>query len=154
MSNNKSLAIFLIILGLIIAGCTTSRTTISRSADISRYRYASLTDVMSYNGPAGMMDAEIKIYDAIDNSRLRMVGDQAINELSYEQKQQLLLARFAVTRNQEETIVTVNFVDYLSGRPIASCRGASALGIDSRIDFNTALKKVAAQIEKTFPPEP
>lgn len=52
------------------------------------------------------MDAEVKIYDAIDNSRLQMIGDQAINELSLEQKQQLLLVRFSVTQNDEESIVT------------------------------------------------
>ena len=50
-----------------------------------------MVDVMSYHGSAALMDAEIKIYDAIDNSRLRMIGYQAINELTDEQKQQLLL---------------------------------------------------------------
>ena len=65
---------------------------------------------MNYQGSAALMDAEVKIYDAIDNSRLQMIGDQAIGELSYEQKQQLLLVRFGVTQNDEESIVTVNFV--------------------------------------------
>lgn len=142
--------LFIFILCMLFISCTTSKTTISQSADLSKYRYASLTDIMNYQGSAQLMDAEVKIYDAIDNTRLQMVGDRAISELSYEQKQQLLLVRFAVTQNDEETVVTVNFVDYLTGRPIASCRGAFCLGMDRQGDFNGAIKRVTSQIEQTF----
>ena len=147
----KTHILFFLMLCICISSCTTSKTTISQSADLYKYKYASLTDVMNYQGSAALMDAEVKIYDAIDNSRLQMIGDQAINELSLEQKQQLLLVRFSVAQNDEESIVTVNFVDYLSGRPIASCRGAYGLGMDRQGDFNGAIKRVASQIEKTFP---
>lgn len=147
----KSIHFILLILCCIVESCTTSKTTISQSANLAKYKYASLTDVMNYQGAASLMDAEVKIYDAIDNSRLQMIGEHAISELTYEQKQQLLLVRFAVTQNNEESIVTVNFVDYFTGRPIASCRGAFGLGIDRQGDFNGAIKRVASQIEKTFP---
>lgn len=131
---------------------TTSKTTVSQSVNLSTYQYASLTDIMNYQGSAGRMDAEVKIYDAIDNSRLQMIGDQAIHELSNEQKQKLLLVRFGVTQNDEEAIVTVNFVDYFTGRPVASCRGAFGMGMNNRQgDCNGAIKRVAYQIKKTFP---
>ena len=134
-----------------LASCTTSRTTVSQSVDLSWYQYASMTDVMNYQGAASLMDAEVKIYDALEQSRLQMVGDHVINELSNDQKQQLLLVRFGVSQNDEEAIVTVNFVDYYTGRPVASCRGAFGLGIDYQGDFDGALKRVASQIVKTFP---
>lgn len=92
----KSGSILLMMLCLLMASCTTSRTTVSQPADLSKYKYATMVDVMSYHGLAALMDAEI--YDAIDNSRLRMIGYQAINELTDEQKQQLLLERFCVTQ--------------------------------------------------------
>lgn len=142
---------FVLLWVVLLASCTTSKTTISQSIDLSKYNYASLTDVMNYNGSAALMEAEVKIYDAIDNSRLQMVGDHAIADLTFEQKRQLLLVRFGVTQNDDESIVTVNFVDYMSGRPIASCRGAFGLGMDRQGDFNGALKRVAEQIQKTFP---
>lgn len=147
----KAFFILMPLLCLILTSCTTSKTAISQSADLSKYQYASLIDIMNYQGSADLMDAEVKIYDAIDSSRLQMIGEQAINELSDEQKQRLLLARFCVTQNEEEAIVTVNFVDYFSGRPVASCRGAFGLGWDSQGDFNGAIKRVAEQIGKTFP---
>lgn len=85
----------ILMLCICLVSCTTSKTTVSQTVDLSKYKYASLTDIMNYQGSAALMDAEVKIYDAIDNSRLQMIGDQAIGELSYEQKQQLLLVRFA-----------------------------------------------------------
>lgn len=147
----KGIHLIALLLTLIVTSCTTSKTTISQSANLSKYEYASMTDVMSYQGSAALMDAEVKIYDAIDNSRLQMIGDHAISELTYDQKQKLLLVRFGVTQNDEESIVTVNFVDYFTGRPVASCRGAFGLGMDRQVDFNGAIKRVASQIEKTFP---
>ena len=147
----KYIYLLLLTLSYGLVGCTTSKTTISQSADLSKYKYASLTDVMNYQGSASLMDAEVKIYDAIDNSGLQMIGDHAINELTFEQKQKLLLVRFAVTQSSEESVVTVNFVDYLTGRPVASCRGAFGFGMDRQGDFNGAIKRVASQIEKTFP---
>lgn len=147
----KTKYLLIMMLCIFLASCTTSKTTVSQSVNLANYQYASLTDIMNYQGSAALMDAEVKIYDAIESSRLQMVGDQAINELSYEQKQQLLLVRFGVTQNDEESIVTVNFVDYLTGRPVASCRGAFGLGIDRQADFNGAIKRVASQIKKTFP---
>lgn len=108
---------------------------------------------MNYQGSAALMDAEVKIYDAIDNSRLTMIGEHALGELSDEQKHQLLLVRFGVTQTDDESIVTVNFVDYYTGRPIASCRGAYGLGMDRQGDFDGAVRGVASQIEKTFPVE-
>ena len=149
MKTRKYTLFFLI--SILLCACTTSKTTVSQSVDLSKYKYASLTDVMNYQGSASLMDAEVKIYDAIDNTRLQMIGDHAINELTFDQKQQLLLVRLGVTQNKEESIVTVNFVDYMTGRPVASCRGAFGLGVDRQGDFNGALKRVADQIQKTFP---
>lgn len=112
-----------------------------------------MTDVMSYQGSAALMDAEVKIYDALEQSRLKMIGDQRINSLTMAEKEALLLVRFGVTQNDEESIVTVNFVDYMTGRPVASCRGAFGLGMDRQGDFNGAIKRVTKEIIKTFPKE-
>lgn len=144
-------SILIIFLLAFLVSCTTSKSTISSSADLSKYQYAVLTDVMNYQGSAAIMDAEVKIYDAIDKSRLQMIGEYRIPELTNVQKDALLLVRFGVTQNDEESVVTVNFVDYMTGRPVASCRGAFAFGLDRQGDFNGAIKRVAKQIEQTFP---
>lgn len=148
----KKYILFLTLI-VIVTSCTTSKSTISSSANLSKYIYASMTDVMNYHGYAALMDAEVKIYDAIEQSRLTMIGENRISELTRNQKEALLLVRFGVTQNDEESIVTVNFVDYMTGRPIASCRGAFGWGIDRHGDFNGAITRVTDQIIKTFPKE-
>lgn len=54
----------------------------------------------------------------------------------------------------EETIVTVNFIDYNTGRPVASCKGAySSLGVaGASHDIKGAINRVAKQISDTFNP--
>lgn len=141
------LSTLLIILSV---SCTVSKSVISDNANIHKYQYASMSDVMSYNGSASLMDAEVYIYDAIAGTRLIMVGDKRIQELDAAQKEKLLLVRFGVTQNDEETVISVNFVDYLTGKPIASCRGAYGLGINKDGDMRGAVKKVTNEIHKTF----
>jgi len=139
----------IIILACLVA-CTTSRTVLSDTADLSKYKYASLTDVMNYSGSANMMDLEVEIYDAINQTRLTMVGDKRINDLTEEQKSQLLLVRFSASSNSDESVVSVNFVDFMTGKPVASCRGADMLGLTENGEIKKAVKKVAKQIKELF----
>jgi len=144
---------FILILGLtlLFASCTTSKTTVSSTVDLSRYEYASIINNDTYHIPAELMEYEILLYDAVEMSRLKLVGDRRIFELPPQQQQRLLLVKYGVERNDMETIVTVNFIDYMTGRPVASCRGAYGLGIDYGADMKGAIKKVANQISATFP---
>ena len=135
---------------LCFIGCTTSRTVVSETAILEKYKYATLTDVMGYNGSAALMDIEVKIYDAVESTRLKMIGDKRIEDLSDEQKEQLLLVRFSASRSDEESVVSVNFVDYMTGKPIASCRGAFGLGLDRNGDMEVAISRVAKQIKELF----
>lgn len=134
----------------ILVGCTTSRTVVSNSAELDKYKYASLTDVTNYNGSASLMDIEVKIYDAVSETRLEMVGDKRIIDLSPIQKSQLLLVRFSASQDDEESVISVNFVDYMTGKPIASCRGAWGLGWDRNGDMNGAVNRVTKQIKELF----
>lgn len=148
MKKTLFLAVFLI---TALVSCTTSRSTVSATADLSKYQYASVIDVVSDQSSAAMVEAEVKIFDALDASRLQLVGAHRIGELTDEQKNALLLVRFGVTQTEEEAVVSANFVDYMTGRPVASCRGAFGLALDYEGDFNGALKRVSEQIVKTFP---
>ncbi len=146
----KTRIIGFILMVLCLTSCTTSRTIVSNSAELDKYKYASLTDVTSYNGSAALMDIEVKIYDALSDTRLEMVGDKRIIDLSPIQKSQLLLVRFSASQNDEESVISVNFVDYMTGKPIASCRGAWGLGWDRNGDMNGAVNRVAKQIKELF----
>ena len=146
----RNILVLMVVLAL--SACTTSKSTISNSVNLSKYEYASIINNDTYHIPAELMEYEIMLYDAVENSHLQLISDARIYELSPSQQEKLLLVKYGVNVKEEETIVTVNFIDYMSGRPVASCRGAySTLGIaGASHDIKGAIKRVAKQISETF----
>ena len=146
----RNILVLMVVLAL--SACTTSKSTISNSVNLSKHEYASIINNDTYHIPAELMEYEIMLYDAVENSHLKLISDARIYELSPSQQEKLLLVKYGVNVKEEETIVTVNFIDYMSGRPVASCRGAySTLGIaGASHDIKGAIKRVAKQISETF----
>ena len=141
-----------ILLSLIsLCSCTTSKTVISQNVNLSKYEYASIINNETYHIPAELMEYEIQLFDAVESSRLQLISDRRIYELSPQKQSKLLLVKYGVNQNNDEAIVTVNFIDYMTGRPVASCRGAFGLGLDNAGDLKGAIKRVAKQISETFP---
>lgn len=143
------------VIGILIAvialgSCTTSKSTVSNHVDHSRYKYASVINNDTYHIPAELMEYEIQLYDAVETSGLQLVSDMRIFELSPEEQSKLLLVKYGVTQSENESIVTVNFIDYLTGRPVVSCRGAYGLSLSYGKDLQIAIKKVEKQIASTF----
>lgn len=135
---------------LIFTACTTSKTVVSTNIDLSHYEYASIINNETYHIPAELMQYEIQLYDAVEASALQLISDRRISELSPTQQNKLLLVKYGVNQNEDEAVVTVNFIDFMTGRPIVSCRGAFALGIDNGGNLRGAIKRVAKQIAETF----
>ena len=149
---NKSIVTFLLLIGIIASSCTTSKSVVSQNANLSKYEYASIINNDTYHIPAQLMEHEIQLFDAIEESRLKLINNMRIGELTPTQQSKLLMVKYGVDILEEESIVTVNFIDFLTGRPIASCRGAySTLGLSVSADIRGAIKRVAKQIEATFP---
>lgn len=154
LSKNKGLIwqFLLSVIFVLTASCTTSKSVVSQNVDLSKYEYASVINNDTYHIPAELMEYEIQLFDAIEQSRLKLVSDMRIYELSQSQQSKLLLVKYGVNVKQEETIVSVSFIDFETGRPVASCKGAySSLGIaGASADINGAIKRAAEQIRKTF----
>ena len=146
----KKFIVFLVSI-LLLFSCTTSKTVVSQYANLSKYEYASIINNETYHIPAELTEYEIQLFDAVESSRLQLISDRRIYELSPQQQNKLLLVKYGVNQNNDGAIVTVNFIDYMTGRPVASCRGAFGLGLDNAGDLKGAIKRVAKQISETFP---
>ncbi len=150
---DKRIIMFLIsVVLLMLSSCNTSRSTVSKNANLSQYEYASIINNDTYHIPAELMEYEIQLYDAVECSHLKLISDARIYELSPAEKEKLLLVKYGVNIKPEETTITVNFIDYSTGRPLVSCQGAySSLGVATAShDIRGAIKRVAEQISKTF----
>ena len=149
---NKIIITFLFLFLITASSCTTSKSVVSQNVDLSKYEYASIINNDTYHIPAQLMEYEIQLFDAVEGSRLKLINDMRINELTATQQSKLLMVKYGVDVLEEKSIVTVNFIDYLTGRPIASCRGAyTTLGFSVSADIRSAIKRVAKQIAETFP---
>lgn len=148
--NNLVKNMLMVLMTVFLSACVSSKTTVAKNIDLSRYEYVSVINDDTYHIPAELMEYEIMLYDAVEQSGLKLISDRRIYELTPLQKQKLLLAKYGVNQTNDGATVTVNFIDYMNGRPIASCRGAYGLGIGRSGDLKGAIKRVEKQISGTF----
>lgn len=143
--------LFCMFLSMILAGCIVSKSVVSQGADLMKYKYVTVIDNDTYRMPPELMQYQIQLYDAVEQSGLKMVGQYRLGDLTEEEQSSLLLAKFGVVVKPEETVVTVNFIDFNTDRPLVSCQGAyTTLGISVDSDIQGALERVGEQISKTF----
>lgn len=148
--NKLRLLLVAAIATILLAACTTSKTTVSKRVDLSKYKYVTMLDNDANRLPKELREHKILLFDAIEGSRMELISENRIQELTPTERKQLLIAKCYVKQENSEAVITVDFTDYMTGRPIASCRGAYALGLTRGQDIRGAVKKVAKQISKTF----
>ena len=141
----------IVILCLVLSACTASKTKYYLTSQLDRYEYVSVVNDDTYHIPAELREYEAQLFDAVESSRLQLVSDNGIHELNPQQQSGLLLVRYNVNQTDDQTVVTANFIDYTTGRLIASCRGAYGSGLDRAGDLKEAIKRVQRQISVTFP---
>lgn len=147
----KCIFIFSVFLSMLLASCTVSKSVISQGADLTKYKYVTVIDNDTYRMPSELVQYQIQLYDAVEKSGLKMVSQYRTHDLTPEEQSTLLIAKFGISARQEETVVTVNFIDFNTDRPLVSCQGAySTLGISANADIKGALKRVGEQISKAF----
>lgn len=96
------------------------------------------------------MSIEAEIYDVLFSTRLQVIGDKQVESLSDIQKQELLLVRFSTSQSEDESVVSLNFTSYRTGKPLTSCRGTYGLGWSKENDMSVATKKTFEQMKKLF----
>ena len=148
----KTLKTYLIVLlgALVLSSCSTDKTMIAKGVNLNKYEYASL--VQAKNGFGTTTDIEIEpgIYDAIESTRLQMVGSQRINDLTSEQKGKLLLAKYSATSTEKESVLSVSFEDYMTGKVVASCRSSNRGAWTRQRDVDRAISKLAGRIKRVW----
>ncbi len=147
----KCIFIFSVFLSMLLASCTVSKSVVSQGADLTKYKYVTVIDNDTYRMPSELVQYQIQLYDAVEKSGLTMVSQYRTHDLTPEEQSTLLIAKFGISTRQEETVVTVNFIDFNTDRPLVSCQGAySTLGISANADIKGALKRVGEQISNAF----
>ncbi len=148
----KNLKTYLIVLlgALVLSSCSTDKTMIAKGVDLKKYEYASLTQTKNGFGTTTDIEIEPGIYDAIEATRLQMVGERRIEELSSDQKGKLVLVKYSATSTQEQSVLSVSFEDYMTGKTVASCRASSKGAWTRQRDVDRAISKLASRISSIW----
>ena len=141
----------IVLLGaLVLSSCNTDKSMTSKGVNLSKYEYASLVQTRNAFGTATDIEIEPGIYDAIEATRLQMVGERRIEDLSSEQKEKLVLVKYSATSTPKESVLSVTFEDYMTGKVVASCRSSNRFALTRQRDVDRAIKKLATRIEKIW----
>ena len=148
----KTLKTYLIVLlgALVLSSCSTDKTMIAKGVDLKKYEYASLTQTKNGFGTTTDIEIEPSIYDAIEATRLQMVGERRVEELSSDQKGKLVLVKYSATSTQEQSVLSVSFEDYMTGKTVASCRASSKGAWTRQRDVDRAISKLASRISSIW----
>ena len=144
----KNLKTYLIVLlgALVLSSCSTDKTMIAKGVDLKKYEYASLTQTKNGFGTTTDIEIEPGIYDAIEATRLQMVGDRRIDDLTRQEKEKLVLVKYAATSSEKNSTLSVSFEDYMTGKTVASCRASSKGAWTRQRDVDRAISKLAGRI--------
>ena len=148
----KTLKTYLIILlsAMAFSSCSTDKTMIAKGVNLNKYEYASLTQ--SRNGQGAATDIEIKpgIYDAVEATRLQMIGDRRLEDLTPEQKEKLVLVKYSTTSEAQKSELSVSFEDYMTGKVVASSRVSSTSTFTHQAAVDKAVRKMANRIHSIW----
>ena len=81
---------------MILTSCTTSKSVVSQGVNLSKYKYVAVIDDDTYRMPPELVQYQIQLYDAVEQSGLTLINQYRINELTQSEQSALLLATFGV----------------------------------------------------------
>ena len=148
----KRLKTYLIVLlgALVLSSCNTDKTMVAKGVDLNKYGYASIVKGQTIHGTETDIEIEPGIYDALEATRLKMIGEHRLNDITEEQKEKLILVKYAAISNEAKSTLSISFEDYMTGKTVASCRSSNRFALTRQKDVDRAIKKLATRIQKIW----
>ncbi len=148
----KTLKNFLIVLlgALVLCSCSTDKTMIAKGVNLNKYEYASIVKGQTIHGTETDIEIEPGIYDAIEATRLQMVGERRIEDLTKQEKEKLVLVKYAATSIESKSTLSVSFEDYMTGKTVASCCSSNSFALTRQKDVDRAIRKLAKRINNIW----
>ena len=141
----------IVLLGaLVLSSCNTDKTMIAKGVDLNKYGYASIVKGQTIHGTETDIEIEPGIYDALEVTRLKMIGEHRLNDITEEQKEQLVLVKYAATSDEAKSTLSISFEDYMTGKTVASCRSSNRFALTRQKDVNRAINKLAKRIHSIW----
>ena len=150
MKNSLKLCLIVLFGMFLLGSCTTDKTFIAKGVNLKKYEYASIVKGQTLHGAKTDIEIEPGIYEAIESTRLQMVGERRVSDLTEEQKGKLVLVKYTATSSEKESVITVGFEDYMTGKTVATCRSSNHSAWTRQKDVDRAIRKLNDRIEKIW----
>lgn len=150
MKTNLKLCLIVLLGAFVLSSCSTDKTMIAKGVNLNKYEYASIVKGQTIHGTETDIEIEPGIYDAIESTRLQMVGERRINDLTTEQKEKIVLVKYAATSDEKGSSLSVSFEDYMTGKTVASCRSSNSFALTRQRDVDRAINKLAKRIRSIW----
>ena len=142
--------LFVLLTAMVFTSCSTDKTMIAKGVNLNKYEYASIVKGQTIHGTETDIEIEPGIYEAIESTRLQMVGERRINDLTTEQKEKIVLVKYAATSDEGKSTLSVSFEDYMTGKTVASCRSSNSFALTRQRDVDRAINKLAKRIRSIW----
>jgi len=135
---------------LFLSCASTGSANVSSLANVSIYNYGSIDESLNKAETTEVLNVGLKINESLVKTRLKIISDKEIENLSDLEKETLLIVNYNVVSDfLNGTIVTINFIDYNSKRPVATCKGQDVFRYGEP-GINKASDDAAEQVKKLF----
>ena len=150
MKINLKTYLIILLSVLALSSCSTDKTMVTKGVDLKKYEYASIVKGQTLHGTETDIEIEPGIYEAIESTRLKMVGDRRVSELPDDQKEKLVLVKYAATSSTERSVLSVSFEDYMTGKTVVSCRASNRTAWTRQKDVDKAIRKLSGRIKSVW----
>ena len=136
----KSRFYIIMTLVLLTSSCA-NKSVLTSYSPIKGYKYALIDDSKDRGGDASLMNFRIQLQQAIQETYLEEVKDVDVEKMTEEQKRKLMILQLSGSQTDNNSVATINILDYTTEKVLGSCNGIFGLSFSSYGDMNGAIKK-------------
>lgn len=147
-NNNHSLSL-LIIIGVLMSSCSSSKIVLSHNIDITKYKYVIFGNETT--GDRELNDVVMVVQNQISETNLKVLSASDIVKIR-EVADSILTPNIYVTSEKWDgghTYITITFYDYETNQSVAVVK-SSGIGMSINRDQNIALGAIKKELNKLF----
>lgn len=144
----KKSILFILAASLILSSCASTSHFISENANLDDYDFVVL-ELNSSNAKAepSLCGFDVKIFDTLNSQGFKSLGKKEISLLSEDELKKTLLVNTNYSLVGNEVVLSLNFVDAFTARPVANCYSSGDIGLGYSKGVIKATEKIQSQIK-------
>lgn len=149
IKNNNHILSLLIVIGVLMSSCSSSKIVLSHNIDITKYKYVIFGNETT--GDRELNDVVMVVQNQISETNLKVLSASDIVKIR-EVADSILTPNINVTSEKWDgghTYITITFYDYETNQSIAVVK-SSGIGMSISQDQNIALGAIKKELNKLF----